>query len=278
MMTPLERRFPFLKAEYLTKERRERLAWRLIIESEEIRSRFSVIVNHTYLGLQSNKISVDELKKSLSYSLYQDELMKELHDVTDLNEAFVKAKKVWSFFDFETVKKIIKSFFIDDFDLQVELRSYESYFKIYCQRRLCDVPIDFLLRDEVPTKITNVHVKVDETFNNIQLEKVKVIEQKLSHLLGTDLYLLDVKDGCKELIFNCFCKINAKFPLKEEDLLELGVLRLYDDTCEYFPASTQAPLRSPSSLPSPLSPPSQLLQSATQTTDIPHIPLGKRYN
>ena len=132
--------------------------------------------------------------------------MKELHDVTDLNEAFVKAKKVWSFFDFETVKKIIKSFFIDDFDLQVELRSYESYFKIYCQRRLCDVPIDFLLRDEVPTKITNVHVKVDETFNNIRLEKVKVIEQKLSHLLGTDLYLLDVKDGCKELFSTASAK------------------------------------------------------------------------
>ena len=132
--------------------------------------------------------------------------MKELHDMTDLNEAFVKAKKVWSFFDFETVKKIIKSFFIDDFDLQVELRSYESYFKIYCQRRLCDVPIDFLLRDEVPTKITNVHVKVDETFNNIRLEKVKVIEQKLSHLLGTDLYLLDVKDGCKELFSTASAK------------------------------------------------------------------------
>ena len=149
---------------------------------------------------------------------------------------------------------------------------YESDFKTYCERRLCEVPVDSLKAD-VPSKTSNLHVKIDEDFK-IKLCKIKRIETRLSRLLDKRLYLLKVKDGCIELVFNYLGRIKLSLPLnsqEEEELSEMKVLRLYDDNHEYYRAPTQVRSPSPSSQQSQL-PSANQLPSNTLATGSSNVP------
>ena len=247
-----KQKFPYLKAETLTTEQREELIGELTVENEDMRSKFATLVGLMNSSLQDNEISVSKLKVTFK-NLELDELVKMLHDESDMNEAIFKASDFWSFFDYETVKNIINTHCSDDADLQQRVESYESDFKIYCQRRLCEVPVK-CLKAGVLSKTSNLRVKIDEDFK-IKLSKVKRIEARLSHLLGKRLCLMKVEDGCIKLVFNYFGRIKVTLPLnsqQEEELSEMRVLRLYDDNYEYYRAPTQV------SSPSPLSQQAQL--------------------
>ena len=263
-----KQRFPYLEITELTEEQKDKLIQRLTLESDEIKAKFAILVSRTTKSLEKNHVSVDNLKITLK-NLGLNELVEKLHDESDLNKALIKASDYWSFFEYETVTSIISSYCKDDDDLQQEVESYISSFKIYCQRRLCEVPIDNF-ETEMHKKTMKLYVKMDETFN-ISLNEVKKIEAKLSVLLDTDLYLCKVEEGCIELIFSCLRKIKLPFSLnsqQKEDLLKMGVVRLYyDDICEYYHALSQDKSLSQPLQPSQLPAVKQLFSSMS--------PLGK---
>ena len=242
-----EQKFPYLKAENLTKEDREELIGRLTRESEDMRSKFATLVSLMNKSLQDNKVSVSELKVTFKY-LDLDKLAKKLHDKTDMNKAIIKARKFCSFYDYEIVKNIIDTHCRDDAHLQQKVNLYESDFKAYCERRLFEVPVGSLnagIHSEEP----KLHVKIDKNFK-IKLSEMKRIQDRLSKLLGKRLYLLKVEDGCIELVFSYLGKMKLTLPLnsqQEEELSEMRVLRLYDDSYEYYRAPTQVRPPSPSS-------------------------------
>ena len=268
--TVKEQSFPNLKTENLTTEQSEELIAELTVESEDMRSKFATLVSIMNKSLQKNKVSVSELTVTF-INLDLDELVEILEDVTDMNKAILKASDFWSFFDYEIVKCIINTHCRDDADLQQEVKSYESDFKIYCEKRLCEVPVDSF-NASIPSKTSNLHLKIDETFK-IKLCKIKKIEAKLSNLLGKRLYLLKVEDGCIELVFSYLGKIKLTLPLnsqQEEELSKMRVLRLYDDNCEYYPAPTLVRSPSPSSQQSQL--PSTKELSSKPTTGDSDVP------
>ena len=269
--TVKEQRFPYLKAENLTTEQREELIAELKVESEDMRLKFATLVSLMNKSLQNNKVSVSELTVTFQ-TIDLDELVEILEDETDMNKAMLKACDFWSFFDYEIVKNIISTHCRDDADLQQEVESYESDFKTYCERRLCEVPMDSLKAD-IPSKTSNLHVKIDENFK-IKLCRIKIIETRLSRLLDKRLYLLKVEDGCIELVFNYLGRIKLSLPLnsqEEEELSEMGVLRLYDDNYEYYRAPTQVRSPSPSSQQLQL-PLANQLSSNTLTTGGSDVP------
>ena len=269
--TVKEQSFPNLKTENLTEEQREELIAKLTVESEDMRSKFATLVSLMNTSLQDNEISVSKLTVTFK-NLDLDEVVKILDDETDMNKAILKASDFWSFFDYEIVKSIINTHCRDDADLQQEVKLYESDFKTYCQRRLCEVPVKSLKTD-IPSKTSNLYLKIDETFE-IKFFKTKKIEARLSNLLGKCLYLQKVKEGCIELVFSYLGKINLALPLnsqQEEELSEMRVLRLYDDNYEYYCAPTQVrlplPLSQQSQLPSTNQFPSNTL--TTGDSDVP---------
>ena len=263
-----EQRFPYLKAENLTTVQREDLIAELTVESKDIRSKFATLVSLMNKSLQNNKVSVSELTVTIK-NIELDELVEILQDETDMNKAILKASDFWSFFDYEVVKSIISTHCRNKADLQQEVKLYESDFKTYCERRLCEVPEDSLKAD-IPSKTSNLHVKIDDNFK-IKLCKMKEIETRLSRLLDKRLYLLKVEDGCIELIFTYLGRIKLTLPLnsqQEEELSEMGVLRLYDDNHEYYHAPMQVRSPSPSSQLSQL-PSVNQLSSTTGGSDVP---------
>ena len=255
----------------MTEDRREELIAKLTVESEDMRSKFAALVDLMNISLQDNKVPVSKLTVTFK-NLDVDELVEILQDETDMDKAILKASDFWSFFDYEIVKSIISTHCRGDADLQQEVKSYESDFTIYCERRLCEVPMD-ILKADVPSKTSNLHVKIDENFK-IKLYKMKRIENRLSNLLDKRLYLLKVEDGCIELVFNYLGRIKLSLPLnsqQEEELSEMGVLRLYDDNYEYYRAPTQVRSPSPSSKQSQL-PSANQLSSNTLTTGGSDVP------
>ena len=268
-LTVKEQRFPYLKVENLTKEEEEELEAKLTVESKDMRSKFATLVGLMNKSLQNNKVSVSEL--TVTFQIIDlDELVEILEDETDMNKAILKACDFWSFFDYEIVKTIINTHCAD---LQQKVESYESDFKTYCERRLCEVPEDSLKAD-IPSKTSSIlHVKIDETFK-IKLCKMKEIETRLSCLLDKRLYLRKVEGGCIELVFNYFGRIKLTLPLnsqQEEELSEMGVLRLYDDNHEYYRAPIQVRSPSLSSQQSQL-PSANQLSSNTLTTRGSDVP------
>ena len=273
-------RFPYLQTTDLTEEQKDELIMRLVNESDLIRTKFANLVTSTNKSLKNSNVEVRSLILTLKNGL--DKLVE---DESDLTEALIKLSDYWSFFDYEILTSIISSHCKNDVNMQQEAESYISKFKEYCQRRLCEVPIDNF-NTEIHKKTTKLYVKMDETFT-VPLNKVKMIERKLSSLLDTRLHLLNIEDGCIKLIFNCFHKINLLFPLnsqQEEDLLKMGVLRLCDDICIIMHHPKTNPLSLPPSQlpavsPSLSLPPSQL-PSVEQLSSIDDsmLPLGKLYD
>ena len=228
-----EERFPYLKSEHLSEEERGMLMGRLVVDSKDIRSKFSSLLFHTERSLTSEKVSIRSLKVLLlpykiSYNESDDEVSKIL----------LKAFHYCSLFSFEIVKDIIDHLGTDD-DKE-RLAKYEASFKDYCKRRLCEVPTEVLNPGgSGEKKQTELYIKTDEIFE-VPLEKIYVIQSEISKILEKPIHLKGMKDGCVELIFYLLHELDEIFPLNEKQmnlLKGIGVLKVYDEHKEYFSLS-----------------------------------------
>ena len=207
---------------------------RLIVDSKDIRSKFSSLLFHTERSLTSKKVSIQSLKVLLlpykiSYHESDDEVSKIL----------LKAFHYCSLFSFEIVKDIIDH--LGTNDDKERLAKYEASFKDYCKRRLCEVPTEILNPGGSGKKkqLTEFYVKTDKIFD-VQLEEVCVIRSEISKILEKPIHLKSMKEGCVELIFYLLHELEEIFPLNEKQmnlLKGIGVLRVYDEHKEYFSLS-----------------------------------------
>ena len=198
-------------------------------------NKFAILVTRTKTSLEEKGKTVTDLKVVFKHSS-RNKLTRELYGVQDqdLNEAFLIISDYWSFFDHELLSCIINSYCKD---LQPELDNFESDFKVYCKRRLCEVPSN-VFGGKKSDKGGSLCMKIDETFDDITGSHTKKLECRLSNLLETNLKLLDFDDGCIELIFCCMHEFDAIFPLsrkQENELSEMNILRLYSEDYTYFP-------------------------------------------
>ena len=156
----------------------------------------------------------------------------ELKGVTDLSDALLILSDHWSFFDFELLRALIKGFCNKNVELMLEFNEYESNFKLYCERRLCEVPADSFNAGVSQKKRSHLHVKLDEVFN-VKTEDIKRLNRKLSDMLQTNVRLLKIEEGCIELIYITLHEFDKTFRLTGkqneecEELKQMGVLNIY---------------------------------------------------
>lgn len=219
--TNSEKKFPYLKMPKLSEEKKESLLGRLKVQSDDIRSEFAILVDKTRGSLIKQGISSQDLKLLIEYSnnsrLYN--LFEKEVEITDL---FFKLRKYLSFFDYEFVGLIIKRHCPE---LTNDLENYKSALKIYCKRRAVEVPADVFKREDADE--TSLFVKCDKSFESVILNDIKDLQSRLSELLGTDLYLLRVDDGCTELVFDAMCPIFPLIKSQRQQLSEMGILKVY---------------------------------------------------
>lgn len=223
-------RFPYLKAPDMDEGQKKRLLCRLEYESEKIQAEFSGLVDKVKTSLE-NQIMCSDLVVLIDYSPWK-RLVDIFRQASSISVLFLNLRQYCSFFDYELISFIIRHRCPE---LISYLDEYVSKFDKYCQKRLCEVPVDvFKMKDH----INNLYVKYDGTVN-IKLERIKKLECQLSELLGIDLYLLKVEDGCIKLVFGRTHDLVDIFPLnsqQREKLSKLGILRLYSEI-EYYDSS-----------------------------------------
>ena len=223
-MCPLggSKKFPFLKVEHLDEEEKKRLIGRLEMESKEIRYDFIHVAVETVKSVSRTCTDISSLKMSLEFLKIPG--INECGDKVNelLSEAF---KKHCSFFSFGILKCVVSNFGTSD-DKE-RLTEYESRFKVYCKRRLCEVPID--TKDSSMQNKTKIYIETDEVFD-VPAKEVYELESKLKVILGVTVYLRGVKRGSITLIFCTFHDLDTIFPLKKEQIDQLkgiGILKLF---------------------------------------------------
>ncbi len=230
--------FPHLKTPELSDTQREEFIRRLNIETDEMKEDFTVLVGTTLINLIGKGITVKNLSATLTNLNRRNgnKIIEELEGKIDINDAFMVFSKFWSFFEYDILSSIIKCF---SKDLKPELDEYTSSLKCYCERRVCEIPIDSGGKESEEENI--LYIQVDETFNaeitRIKLENLKVLGSKLGKLLGTSLLWIDIINGSIIISFKCLHEFNAIFPLcakQEEELQKIGVTRIYSKYQEYF--------------------------------------------
>ena len=220
--------------ENLTEEEREEFIAKLIYDSEKMKKRFTILVARTEQNLKRQKTTVDELILIFENLFDENNVPEELEKETDLCKSLIKISKYWSFFDYEILSAIIRGYCNEDESLLNLLDAYESEFEHYCERRLCEVPSGVFNAELSGEKHTYHHVKLDDLFT-VQLKDIKKISTRLSDMLQTKIRLLEIKDGCIELIYICLHEFN-KISLsrqQEDELRQIGVLKIHSEQVYY---------------------------------------------
>lgn len=133
------------------------------------------------------------------------------------------------FFYYELLSSVIERYQDCSPKLKAELDDYIKQFRIFCQKRLCEVPIGAFSAKKVHPE--DVRIKLDAVFT-IPLKNIKAVIKKLSSILNTSLHLVDVVEGCVELTFVCTHEIDVIFPLRakqKQELSQTKVLKVYND-------------------------------------------------
>ena len=202
----------------MTEEERERLIGRLKLESSRMKNKFAILVDRARASLQQQNISASDLKVLVEHSSRNElvNLFKKKKKSIKILDLFCALSDYWSFFDYEFLGLIIERHCPE---LLSELKKYEDQLKMFCHRRLCEIPKD-IFKTKKGHK-NNLYVKYNQKVNQMKLETAKELELKLSELLDTELHLLEVQEGCVELVFHSHCDLNKNIPLRRYQQLQL---------------------------------------------------------
>jgi hypothetical protein len=213
-------KFPYLKAETLSLEQKEELVAKLRVQSEAIQNKFAIIVDRTMESLEDQQISCQKLKALFKFSSYKSHctLFEDGMSVIDL---FLKLSDYWSFFDYELLTLIIER---KCPKLRDELEQYISDLEEYCQRRIVEVPAHMLAAKSTSKNI--VTIKYETEFYDITLNNIKHLQARLSLLLKTPLRLLEIEEGCTQLMFDAACTISPLTDKEKRQFPDLKIQRL----------------------------------------------------
>lgn len=223
----IQAQFPYLNTESLTPDQKSQLIGRLEFESDEMKEEFIALVTETSISLEGNNVNPNHVFLILSGF--------GIPGLSKREAISINISKIYnscSFFNYAIIKTIIDQLG-DDTDKE-RLFTYEEKFKKYCQRRICEIPTG-VFKSDLEAKVT-LHVKTDKNFN-VPADDIHSLGSKLSNLLNTTLLLLDVKDGCVELYFDCL-KAGYLQLLQKNDHTEafkrLGIIKICTDNQVFY--------------------------------------------
>jgi hypothetical protein len=227
--------FPYLRADTLSTEEKERLMAELRVQSEEMQNNFAIIVSRVMASLEKNEVTCQKLKATFKFSSY-NRLCTLFEEGMGVDDIFLKLSDYWTFFDYELLTVIIKGRCPG---LNDELEQYKSDLEVYCRRRIVEVP-SHMIRAETIRKNT-VYVKYEKEFYIITLTDIKKLEAKLSKLLKTPLRLLEIEEGCTQLVFDALHAVTLLYHEERCQLPGLKICRLCVENLNSEPEEYTAP-------------------------------------
>jgi hypothetical protein len=200
--------------------RKERLLAHLYRESVNMRCKWALLTDRTRESLIKQNISAKSLKMLIKSPFHK--LLKLFESEISIDDFFSKLYDHLSFFDYNFIELIVQRYCPE---LSKDLEDYARNLEEYCKRRVVEVPADAFKGKDADD--SSLFVKCDKSFEKVIFEDIRNLESRLSALLGVDLFLLGVDDGCTELVFEAMSPV---FPLtvsQRDQLAEMGVSRVY---------------------------------------------------
>ena len=214
----------------MSKEERDDLVAELEYRGKQIGRKFQVLVARTSRALMQANCTVRQLRTAFGR---EDRILKALRKTEGMDEAVYKLSKRSSFFDYELLMSLVEKYCHDQ-ELYDDFVAYSEELKVFCRRRVCEIPIDaFTSKKRLKSKGPYLRIKFDKSWQ-ISGNQIKDLEKQISDILQIKLHLLAVRDGCMELVFNTLRSVSEPFSQQQKkQLLEIGVLRVYVGEEEY---------------------------------------------
>lgn len=219
----------------MTSEEKNRLIAELEDRSETMLGEFVNLYVHATTCLEKTNVTVDQIR-SFFEGFRLTELVDSINATDSIAEIIRKVTRgnYWSFFNFKLLENMINTFCKDE-AVYTELQIYVSDFQNFCRNRVYEVPADLIkcaTNSSVNPK-SLLTVKLDDTFK-ITLGELHKIRNRIEKLLNIEyLYLIDIKQGCIELILRHHMEFGKIFPLHRNQiagLKKIGVEWLQCDT------------------------------------------------
>lgn len=199
----------------------QNLEYKITKDVAEIHEKFATLQTRIRESLSSKVCAKNIAAHVIAYGIVNqssDEKLKFLkHDT--LEEVFSILSDHWSFLDYDLLKSIVKNYGSEDEESEIE--KYQKQLKLFCERRVSEVPKEFIqlqkksehdLRDKVIIKLKLDHPK---------LKDIKDLKSKLCNVMSIEpatLQIVNVHLGCVEVIFLVSKHISYVFerPLTEQ--------------------------------------------------------------
>ncbi len=221
----------------LSTDERQALEARLVAETEQMRSEFTILLGKTVNSLEKRGIKTEHLM--LIFRRHYKGLYRRLNRRDSIALIFTKADDYWSFFEYEVLAIIINVHGSTDDKRNID--HYIEQLREYCKRRICEVPLRAFKKKS--DKREELYLKVERSLD-YPMKKLKKLEYRLSHILSHNLHLVNIKRGCLELTFVCGVEFKDIFPLSESQRRELDncdVLKLYSKSGVYYECDSSFP-------------------------------------
>ena len=223
----------------LNDSQREQLEQRLIMESEDIRIRFNLLLNKFFDSVEDQNVPVKKLIRylkgltalkriaSMESTEECETYIGDLEKINDIEGIRDVVEKHSTFFDYRPLEYMIE--LCGSKKDKSELERYKNHFENYIKRRVFECPLDIGPVDAADS--TRLCVKLESDYT--KLIELKQFQCRLSLILNIQVYhlrLISIREGCILLTFLIPNLLQEKIvPLSVQEeiaLLEMGVIQL----------------------------------------------------
>lgn len=220
--------FPYLPPDENNEHKQQLRCYELNEATEKIKRTYNSLIFKLRKDIMDNH-SMDDVSTLLiteDKSQYENIVSK----CACLDDFFKLLPDVCSFVDYGLVKILVR--ILGSTTTKKKLESYKKKLQDFCKRRICELPEGALVDNEnsgvseIPHKVYKI--KIDESLERLHIHKVGNLQYKMKMILGHDLQLLHISEGCVELTFRSFknADLMATAQQKKRDLSKLGVLSI----------------------------------------------------
>ena len=226
--------FPFLSADgKMSEAELSYYRQKLYSETEDIKRKFAGLV----FDLQKSTEESYEFEDVLSVLLlYDPKFEGVLRGCETIAEAFIRASKFWSFYDYSIIKLLTSK--LGNNTNKKELKKYKKSFQEYSRRQICQCPNNAF--GDVEESEKELVLRNELNIKEVTIEELDKLQFKMNKMLKvTTMRLLHIDEGCAciKLTFRVL-NVDGLQEITEEEkqaLRDMGVIEItYGDlTCKH---------------------------------------------
>ena len=171
------------------------------LEKDGVTSRSLIFYLEALEAVDSDNIKA----KNILY--FDKKFIKIAKDCSDVYGVFEMIRDYYSWVNYGLLENIIDTFLDTNELIRNKLKKYEDQYKKYCKERVCKIKKNLFMRLFMrlfSSRGTDIVFKIDEKWDEIRMERIETIRDRINMVLNLKSYTLSLKtvrNGCVEVTF-----------------------------------------------------------------------------